>query len=306
MSFSACSSHEGFYNKAEKLDEKSKATQALKYSLKALSISKSKKQKKKSLFQVAGLCQRNLKDYKCAVDAYKELIHLASSTKEREEYQFRLADLYFLQFQDYENALTYFSEVVESCISSTLCLEAKIKISRSYYYKEEFLQAITEIQSFLGGYSVKNDKFEDKTRNQKKKGEDAAQNIKDTKSKSFLLAGLHPMEEKNILDKTKYIEASILLSQALIGLGKYNEATKSLEKALKIFPEEANAQRVPVLLSVAFQEIHDYKKAMAILKTYKKENRNPSALSFIDAQIDKMRELLELQPGGPTGKRRRR
>ena len=158
LSFSACSSHKSFYRKAEKLAQKNKDAQALKYSLKALSIAKFKEQKKKSLFQVTRLCQRKLKDYECAISAYAELVHLANSRKEREEYQFRLADLYFLQFQDYENALTYFSEVVESCINPLLCLEAKVKISRSYYYKEEFLQSITEVRSLLGNYPSKDQK----------------------------------------------------------------------------------------------------------------------------------------------------
>lgn len=263
--FIGCSSYESSLEKAHDLSLENQDKKALNYAMKALSLARTKDRKVKALLRITDICERKLKDYKCALNTYSELLPMSKNERERERYHFRMGDIYFLQLQDYENALTQFSEVVEICSNKLLCMEAKIKTSRSYYYKKEFKQAISEI--------------DDLNKEQKK---------------------------TKILDKTKFIEAAILHSQALMGLGKYEEATEPLVDALETFKDEANKQRIPILLSVAYREGNEYQKALDVLKKYQLENKDVVASAFIDIQIEKMNKRLELQPGGPTGTKRRR
>lgn len=262
----SCSSFESNIKKATKLSDQNKDKQALNIALKANSMAKNKTQKAQALKLIADICERKLKDYNCAVNSFNELLPLANSKKELELYHFKIAEIYFIHLQDYEDALTSYSEVVEICADPLLCLDAKVKISRSYYYKREFQQAITEIESL---------------------NKDQKQNNK-------------------ILSKVKFVEASILQSQALMGLLKYAEAVIPLTEALGTFPEESNKQQVPLLLSVAYRENSEYQKALDVLTTYKDANKDPVAAVFIESQIEKMQNRLELQPGGPTGTKRRR
>lgn len=262
----SCSSFESRLEKASKLSSQDKDDQALVVTMKAIGVAKNVGQKVQALKLIADICERKLKDYTCAINSFNELLPTASSKQELESYHYKMGDIYFLHLQDYENALTHYSEVVETCADPLLCLESKMKISRSYYYKREFLQAISEIESL--------------NKNQK--------------------------DNNKILNKAKFVEAAILHSQALMGLLKYSDAVTPLIEALDAFREEANKQQVPILLSVAYRENNEYQKSLDILNTYKNENKDPVAAVFIDSQIEKMQQRLELQPGGPTGTKRRR
>lgn len=262
----SCSSFDATLDKAAKLSAEDKDQQALTMTMRAINKAKTRNQKSKALKLVVDICERKLKDYNCAINSLNEMLPLASSKQEVESYHFKLGEIYFINLQDYENALTHFSEVVETCADPLLCVESKVRISRSYYYKREYQQAINEIESLN----------------------------KDQKDKN------------KILNKAKFVEASILHSQALMGLLNYSEAVTPLMEAIETFPEEANKQQVPILLSAAHRENNEYKKALDALIKYKGENKDPVAAIFIESQIEKMQKRLDLQPGGPTGTKRRR
>lgn len=262
----ACSSFESNLDKAAKFSSVNKDQQAMNHTLKALSLAKNPLQKSKALKFLADLCEKKVKDYKCALNSYNELLPFANTKKELEGFHYKIAEIYFVHLQDYENALTHFSEVVEDCVDPTMCIDARIKMARSYYYKKEFLQAINEIEFLYQGQS----------------GKDI------------------------LLNSIKFVEASILHSQALMGLTKYEEAVNPLNLAIEKFPLESNKQQVPILLSVAFRENSEYQKSLDVLEKYKSETKDPVAAVFIESQIEKMKKRLELQPGGPTGTNRRR
>jgi tetratricopeptide (TPR) repeat protein len=262
----SCSSFDATLDKASKLSSEDKDQQALTVTMRAITKAKTPAQKSKALKLVVDICERKLNDYNCAINSLNEMLPLASSKQEVESYHFKLGEIYFINLQDYENALTHFSEVVETCADPLLCIEAKVRISRSYYYKREYQQAINEIESLNKDQQEKN----------------------------------------RILNKAKFVEASILHSQALMGLLNYSEAVAPLMEAIETFPEEANKQQVPILLSVAHRENNEYQKALDALIKYKGENKDPVAALFIESQIEKMQKRLDLQPGGPTGTKRRR
>ncbi|MCO5112779.1 MAG: hypothetical protein M9899_01240 [Bdellovibrionaceae bacterium] len=252
--------------KAIKLADSGKETRALQVYIKAMSLARNRTEKKKVLLKVVDLCERKLKDYQCALNSYSELLVFAENNKERENYHFNMGTIYFVFLQDYENALIQFSEVTELCEDPLVCLEAKIKISHSYFYKKEYKQAINEV--------------EDLNKNQK--------------------------QQNKVIDKTKYIQAAILHAQALMGLEKYEDATVPLREALGTFPEESNRLKLPIILSVAYRENRMLKEAIDVLKNFKNHTQDVSSQAYAEAQISKLEKRLELQPGGPTGKRIRR
>ncbi len=262
----SCSSFEATIDKASNLSSNNKDKQALILTMRAINKAKTTEQKTIALNLAVDICERKLKDFNCAINSLNELLPLATSRQQIESYHFKLAEIYFIHLQDYENALTHFSEVVETCADPMLCIDSKVRISRSYYYKREYQQAINEIESL----------------NKEQK------------------------DNNKILNKAKFVEASILHSQALMGLLNYAGAVVPLTEAIETFPEEANKQQVPILLSVAFRENNEYQKALDALVKYKNENTDPVAAVFIESQIEKMRKRLDLQPGGPTGTKRRR
>lgn len=262
----SCSSFESNLEKASRLSSNNKDQQALNLALKAISIAKNAKQKSKALKFVADICEKKLKDYSCALSSYNELLPYAESENELEQFHYKIAEIHFNHLQDYENALTHLSEVVEACIDPVLCIDARIKIARSYYYKKEFLQCINEVE----------------------------------------LLNSEQTNKKINLNSIKFVESAILHSQALMGLTKYEQAVQPLIQAMEKYPIESNKQQVPILLSVAYRENSEYQKSLDVLQKYKNETKDPVAAVFIESQIEKMQKRLELQPGGPTGTSRRR
>lgn len=261
-----CSTYESNMSKAAKLAESGKESKALQVYIKAMTLASSRDEKKNVLLKVVDLCERKIKDYQCALNSYSELLAFAENNKERENYHFSMGTIYFVFLQDYENALIQFSEVTELCEDPLVCLEAKIKISHSYYYKKEYQQAINEIEDI----------------NKKQK------------------------QDNEFIDKTKFIQAAILHAQALMGLELYEEATLPLREALDIFPDESNRLKLPIILSVAYRENRMLKEAIEVLKNFKNHTQDVSSQAYAEAQITKLEKRLELQPGGPTGRRIRR
>lgn len=261
-----CSTYESNMSKAAKLAESGKESKALQVYIKAMTLASSRDEKKNALLKVVDLCERKIKDYQCALNSYSELLAFAENNKERENYHFSMGTIYFVFLQDYENALIQFSEVTELCEDPLVCLEAKIKISHSYYYKKEYQQAINEIEDI----------------NKKQK------------------------QDNEFIDKTKFIQAAILHAQALMGLELYEEATLPLREALDIFPDESNRLKLPIILSVAYRENRMLKEAIEVLKNFKNHTQDVSSQAYAEAQITKLEKRLELQPGGPTGRRIRR
>lgn len=261
-----CSSYEGNMKKASSLIDSNKDQKALNLLVKALSMARTNDQKKKALTKVVDVCERKLKDYQCALNAYSELFPFAANDKERESYHFNMGSIYFFQLQDYEKALAEFSETVSICSDPVTCLEAKIKISHCYFYKKEYRQAINEIEDL----------------------------------------NLQQKKENKILDSTKYIQAAILHAQALMGLEKYEKAPAPLLDAQQMFPEESNKLKVPIILSVAYRENKMLNESIEVLKRFKNETKDVSSQVYAETQISKMEKRLELQPGGPTGNRMRR
>lgn len=261
-----CSTYESNMSKATRLAESGKESKALQVYIKAMTLASSRDEKKNVLLKIVDLCERKIKDYKCALNSYSELLVFAENNKEREDYHFSMGTIYFVFLQDYENALIQFSEVTELCEDPLVCLEAKIKISHSYYYKKEYQQAINEIEDI----------------NKKQK------------------------RDNKFIDKTKFIQAAILHAQALMGLELYEEATLPLREALDIFPDESNRLKLPIILSVAYRENRMLKEAIEVLKNFKNHTQDVSSQAYAEAQITKLEKRLELQPGGPTGRRIRR
>lgn len=266
LAFIGCSTYESNMRKASKLVDNGKDNKGLQAYIKAMSLARDRSDKKEVLLKVVDLCERKIKDYQCAINSYSELLVFADDNKERENYHFSMGTIYFMFLQDYENSLIQFSEVAELCEDPLVCIEAKIKISHSYFYKKEYNQAINEI--------------EDINKNQKKNNE--------------------------ILDSTKFIQASILHAQSLMGLEKYQDASVPLLDALETFPDEANKLKVPIILSVAYRENRMLKEAINVLQNFKNLTTDIGSQAYAEAQISKMEKRLELQPGGPTGRRIRR
>lgn len=261
-----CSTYDSNMAKASRLVDSGKENKALQTYIKAMTLARDRAEKKSVLLKIVDLCERKLRDYQCALNSYSELLVFAENNKERENYHFSMGTIYFVFLQDYENSLIQFSEVAELCEDPIVCLEAKIKISHSYFYKKEYRQAINEI--------------EDLNKNQK--------------------------DKDKVIDKTKYIQAAILHAQALMGLEKYEEATFPLKEALETFPDESNQLKLPIILSVAYRENRMLSDAIKVLKDFKNQTQDVSSQAYAEAQISKMEKRLELQPGGPTGRRIRR
>lgn len=266
MVLAACSNYDSSIKKGIRLSEQGKDKKSLDAYVKALSLATDSKQRKTVLQRAVDLCERKLKDYKCALNTYRELLALSTDDQERESYHFSMGNIYFTHLQDYENALIQYSEAAELCEDPMVCLESKIKISHSYFYKKEYLQAIHEI--------------EDLNKNQK--------------------------ENDKIIDSTKFIQAAILHAQALMGLEKYAEASEPLSEAIKTFPEEATKLKVPIILAVTYRENRKLKEAIEVLKNFKNQTSDASSQVYAESQITKLEQRLELQPGGPTGRRVRR
>jgi tetratricopeptide (TPR) repeat protein len=98
---------------------------------------------------------------------------------------------------------------------------------------------------------------------------------------------------QNPPDDQKY-EMMMLKSNILIAKKELAKAAELLKTVLAKFPARAQKENVALTLAVSYEEMKDYKSAIATLQTMKATHPFPE---YIDVRIKRIQERIKNQPG---------
>jgi tetratricopeptide (TPR) repeat protein len=96
-------------------------------------------------------------------------------------------------------------------------------------------------------------------------------------------------EDKEVLFQMMVLKANVYLAKKDIG-----KATDLLKDVMKKYPEKSVKENVATSLAVAFEEVKDYRSAIAVLEAMRPYHSNPE---YIDLRIKKLQEAVKNQPG---------
>ncbi len=89
------------------------------------------------------------KDYKKALEFLRFLVLKSLDPKERMTQQMQMAIIYFDHFQDYEKSLAEFGKLTTVPLSEPEAMKVRFYLAQSYYHRNDFYQAKSEINELL-------------------------------------------------------------------------------------------------------------------------------------------------------------
>lgn len=95
-------------------------------------------------------------------------------------------------------------------------------------------------------------------------------------------------------DSAGVFEMYLLKGNVALAKKDMAHATEIFQETLKKFPERAVKENVAMTLAVAYEEMKDYKKAVAVLQEMRPYHPHPD---YIDLRIRKLNEAQKNQPG---------
>ena len=91
----------------------------------------------------------HMSDYEAAAGFYQHIVVFSDRPKERKFAQKRLARLYFDKKQDFKSAIMAYHELLNLDLSNREKIQIKFRIAKSYFYLNQFEQAIIETEEAL-------------------------------------------------------------------------------------------------------------------------------------------------------------
>ncbi len=99
--------------------------------------------------EAARIAYYEVKDYSKAVDYYKHVVIYSPSAADRLEAQKRIAEINFENLHNYSQAVVEFNRLLELPHSKSEGLAYRLAIARSYFYMNNFFQALVEADVVL-------------------------------------------------------------------------------------------------------------------------------------------------------------
>lgn len=91
----------------------------------------------------------DLSNYRRAVEFNRYVVLYSKSAKDREEAQQKIAEINFSNLQDYKQAILEYNRLLELPHSKEQELAYKMNVARSYFYLNNFFQALVEAENIL-------------------------------------------------------------------------------------------------------------------------------------------------------------
>ncbi len=98
-----------------------------------------------------------LGDHKRAIPYYKHLVLYAKDPELRKQSQLQIAQIYFENLNDYQNAIVEYNRLLEMPHSAQEEVGYRFRIAKSYFYKNNFFQAESEVDEVLKKPNMKSD-----------------------------------------------------------------------------------------------------------------------------------------------------
>ncbi len=101
-----------------------------------------------------------LKDFRKAVDSYKHMVLYSPNASARLESQKKIAEINFEHLQNYEQAIVEYNRLLDLPHEKKEGAVYRLFIAKSYFYMNNFVQALVEVDSLVVTDSVSPEQFE--------------------------------------------------------------------------------------------------------------------------------------------------
>ncbi len=101
-----------------------------------------------------------LKDFNKAIESYKHLVLYSSVAAARLEAQKKIAEINFEHLQNYEQAIVEYNRLLDLPHEKKEAAVYRLFIAKSYFYMNNFVQALVELESLLERESVSPEQFD--------------------------------------------------------------------------------------------------------------------------------------------------
>ncbi len=114
----------------------------------------------KATAEAARLAHYELKEFKSAIQLYKNLVLYSKSEKERSFAQSKIAEIYFQSLNDYENAIVEYNRLLDLPHSLQQEFTFRLAIAKSYFYLNNSFQAQAELNQLEKKFTHRDQVFE--------------------------------------------------------------------------------------------------------------------------------------------------
>lgn len=114
----------------------------------------------KSAREAARIASLEIKDVARAIPMYRHLVLYSPDPAETLGAQKQIVDIVFAQIQDYPRAIEEISRLLQVETDPDERVAYRVKLARSYYHMNNFLQAAAELKELLRGARDSKDEFE--------------------------------------------------------------------------------------------------------------------------------------------------
>jgi outer membrane protein assembly factor BamD (BamD/ComL family) len=234
-----------------------------------------------------GIKKVETSNFKEAIEDFETIIKKFPENRESIEAALEGAKVSRLQNKDFSKALFFLKHIILYSKDVEERLEAQKKIvSILLEEQNDYKSAVIELNRLI--VQLKN------------KSEIADYKMKLAKSYFYLndlTQATHEVDEflpSKDLEPKKKFDLLILKGNILLASKDLPSASQVYKKVLKEFPELSKAENVAVTLAVCYEEMKDFKSAIALLTDIKSEHPTPK---YIDSKIEKLKERQKNAPG---------
>ncbi len=160
--FSSCnfSSEKLEIERAEKASHEKRYEESYKHYMRIIEKDPKAPVALKATSEAARLAHYELKEFKSAIQLYKNLVLYSASEQERSFAQSKIAEIYFQSLNDYENAVIEYNRLLDLPHSLQDEFTFRLAIAKSYFYMNNSFQAQTELNQLEKKFTNKDQVFE--------------------------------------------------------------------------------------------------------------------------------------------------
>ncbi len=233
-----------------------------------------------------GRKELGLGNFRFAVNHFERVIKREPEGSFALEAAKEAAKILFLEIKDYRKAIEFNKHIILiSTLADDRMLAQKQIISLLFDHLSDYKAAVIEINKFLMMTADPKERVEYKIK--LARAYYYQNNFSQAQNETEEFLNSDPTAEQKF--EMLYLKANIALAQK-----DFQSGIGILMGLLKEFPDRAAKENIALTLSVAFEEMKDFKSAISTLEDLKKTHPMPE---YIDIRIRRLQERMKNQPG---------
>ena len=233
-----------------------------------------------------GMSQSGKGQYRLAISSFEKVIARSPESEIGLKSAREAARLSFFELKDFKKAATFYNILVYNSPDADERLKAQKQVTSVYLdHLNNYRLAIVEINKVLP-------LIQDPSERMKYKMELAQAYYYQN---NFFQAEMEVDEFLRISkNEDQIFQMTVLKANIALARKDLNRAAEILKDMIKRNPNKAMKENVGLTLAVAYEEMHDYKNAIATLQDLRLKHPMPD---YIDIRIKRLQDRLKNQPG---------